>query len=138
MRIPVYLLALMLALVGAPARADEAPGDEPEAPGLVDFPIGEFLVKDYLPVQGSKTRLNFVAHAGVKEENAGDFEGLLDKHKNRVRAEVLTAARLTAPEEFQDPDLRRVRRRILLRVRHALPGLPIDDVFFSEFQYFVE
>lgn len=135
----ITVLAMALTLYAAPTQAAEQPGgDEPSPPEPVGLPLGEFLIKDYRSVEGSKTTLNFTAHAAVKEENAGDFKRVLRAHRGRMRDQVLTAARLTAPEELQDPDLIRLRRRIRLRLRHAIPELPIEDVYFSEFQYFVE
>jgi hypothetical protein len=39
---------------------------------------------------------------------------------------------------FDEPDLKTFRRRILLRLRRALPALVIDDVYVSDFQLRVQ
>jgi hypothetical protein len=36
-------------------------------------------------------------------------------------------------EEYDDPELKKFRRRILLRLRRALPELPIEEIRLSDF-----
>jgi hypothetical protein len=50
-----------------------------------------------------------------------------------LRDLVITATRLTPLNAFQEPDLATFRRRILMRLRRALPELTVEDLYFSEF-----
>ncbi|MEM1304469.1 MAG: hypothetical protein AAGG46_06215, partial [Planctomycetota bacterium] len=66
------------------------------------------------------------------------FERRLERRRMRVRDQVITAMRLADPEEFEDPELRLIRRRLFLRLGRALPDLPIEEVYFSEFRYVID
>lgn len=133
---PTRLAASLLActLLIAPARAEEAAEEEPPQP--VGFELGAFIIKSYEPLEDVTTRLIFTAHASVPEDRAEGFSALLKSHRNRVRDQVLTAARLAQQDELQDPKLELLRRRILLRLRHSLPELEIDEIFLSDFQLY--
>lgn len=135
----IFLFGCWLAccMAAAPALGKDQPAEEKE-PELVGFELGAFVLKDYQPLGDVTTRLIFRAHASVKEDQSELFAKRLENRRHRVREQILIAARLAEPEELQDPSLEKLRRRILLRIRHSLPELPIDEVYLSEFQYFTK
>lgn len=145
---PLALLGLMMLATTAAAeeQADKKaqagevePGDEAvEEPPMVGFELGQFYLKDFRAVEGVKTRLRFTVHASVKSEASEAFEKRLERRKMRVRSQVITAMRLADPAEYEDPHLKLIRRRLFLRLRRALPDLQIDEIYFSDFSYFVE
>jgi hypothetical protein len=55
-----------------------------------------------------------------------------------VRDQVIMATRLVPVEEYDDAELTKFRRRILLRLRRTMPELMIEDVFVSDFNLVVE
>ncbi|TWT32514.1 hypothetical protein KOR34_42770 [Posidoniimonas corsicana] len=127
------LLSCLLSWAPPARAAEEAP---PEEPGLVGFELGSFVLREYQPLEDVTTRLIFTVHASVSEQIATDFSKLLASRTHRVRDQVLTAARLASSEELQDPELRMLRRRIHLRLKHSLPELDIADIHLSEFQLY--
>jgi hypothetical protein len=51
---------------------------------------------------------------------------------------VITVSRLIPLAHFDESDLKTFRRRILLRLRRALPELVLVDVYVSDFQLKVQ
>jgi hypothetical protein len=116
-------------------------GHEPAAERVdSDAPIrginlGEFLLRDLAPVEGTKTRISFTLYAAVKRENAADFERILNHQEARIRDHILTAVRLVPLQAFDEPDLRTFQRRILLRLRRAMPELAIEELYVTDFNF---
>ncbi len=132
---------LVTACLASPAVAEEKPAEEPSEeapPEPVGFDFGAYYLKQSRSLEGAKAKLTFTLHAEVAGENADRFEDLLKDRTQRVRDQVITAARITPPTDFQDPELRLFRRRILVRLSRSLPELAVDDVYFSDFRYLVE
>ena len=51
---------------------------------------------------------------------------------------MIIATRRVPLVDFDDPELKAFRRRILLRLRRMMPELAIDDIYVSDFQLDVE
>lgn len=139
-RLFILLLGLVVA---APALAQEdaaADSDtEPSAePPRHAFELGDFRIKNFRPVQREKVKLNFTVWIEVEDGKQMNFEQVWNTRKHRIRNQIITSARLVPPNEFEDPTLNALRRRIFLRLRRAVPELPISEVFISEFSYIVE
>jgi hypothetical protein len=118
-----------------PEAGDGTPAEEPQR---YAYKLGEFRIKNFRPVEREKVTLQFTVYA---ETEAGDhqrFERVWKQHEHRVRSQIITSARLVPSNEFDDPALHALRRRIYLRLRRALPELPLDEVFVSDFSYIVE
>ena len=82
--------------------------------------------------------MSFILHATVKKEDFSTFDHLYRHRKNKVRDQVIVATRLVPIEDYDDPELKKFRRRILLRLRRAMPELPIDEIYISDFALTVE
>ncbi len=132
-RFVAYALALVALLDGTSACAADSTKDK-AAPLPVGFRLGEFIVKDSRPVDNEKFTLEFELYAlvdpGETERFAVAFAGL----EHRVRDKVLTSVRLSPVELFEEPDLAGFRRRILLRLRRAVPELAIEAVLVTDFR----
>jgi hypothetical protein len=63
---------------------------------------------------------------------------LAEDRKHKIRDQVITVSRLVPLAHFDEPDLKSFRRRILLRLRRAVPQLAIVDVYVSDFQIRVQ
>lgn len=97
--------------------------------------LGEFLLRDFSPIEEMKMRLHFTLYAVVKREHAAAMEKHLHDHEARIRDHVLTAVRLVPWRAFEEPDLHTFRRRILLRLRRAMPDLEIEDLCLTDFNF---
>ena len=117
----------------APAEADENSVSDESADGTRAVKLGEFSIRVYHTVSSRKDTVRFVLHAIVAKEKFADFEHYYSNRKQKTRDQIVVATRLVPIEEYDDPELKRVRRRILLRLRRSLPELPIEDVQLSDF-----
>jgi hypothetical protein len=118
---------------GAPAEPAEAEIDEADAKNHgIEF--GDFRIRSYYPVQARKSIVRFVLYASAKEGHFNDTRHLLDERRHKVRDQVITATRLVPLAEFDDPELKSFRRRIMLRLRRTMPELEIKDIYVSEFE----
>jgi hypothetical protein len=57
----------------------------------------------------------------------------VEEHRQKLRDQVITATRLAPLAIFEEADLATFRRRILVRLRRALPQLEFDDLYISDF-----
>jgi len=142
-------LALALTLCGpsvSPARAsgghggEEAPAEaeamevtSESADGTRAVKLGEFSIRVYHTVSSRKDTVTFILHAIVSKDKFEDFEHFYGIRKNKARDQIVVATRLVPIDDYDDPELKKFRRRILLRLRRSLPELPIEDVRLSDF-----
>jgi hypothetical protein len=96
--------------------------------------LGEFRIRAHYPVDAQKSTVQFKLHASVGTEHYADIQHIADEHKHLIRDQVIVATRLAPLAVYDDPDLKAFRRRILVRLRRALPELAIDELHVSEFQ----
>lgn len=123
----------------APSSDEKSDGakakSEPEIHGIE---LGKFSVRTHRAVPAQTNRISFTIYATAPAEEGKHFEQLLEHRENKVREQVIVATRLVPVEEFDDAEFTKVRRRILLRLRRALPELIIDGVYISDFNLVVE
>jgi hypothetical protein len=100
--------------------------------------LGEYRIRANYPVEAQKSTVTFALHAAVASERFSEAQRLIEARRHRVRDQVITATRMTPLALLDEPGLASFRRRILLRLRRALPELPIDDVYVSDFQLTVK
>lgn len=139
----VLCSALLTALIALPApQACAAANDEPEAeaeePVIEGVLLGRFYIRDIYGAEGAKVRMSFALYAAVTDEAASDFRAILSRTEARVKDEVLTAVRMSRLRDFQEPELERFRRRILMRLRRTAPRLAIERLLIGEFEFFVD
>ena len=77
--------------------------------------------------------MRFILYATVKKEEFKTAQRLVEEHRQKIRDLVITATRLAPLIVFQEPDLAAFRRRILVRLRRAMPELAIDELYVSDF-----
>jgi hypothetical protein len=114
----------------APAEAKATSKPSAEVHGIS---LGDFRIRSYYPVDAQKSTVRFTLYATVKDDQAAATQRLVEAHRQKLRDQVITSTRLAPLAVFQEPDLAAFRRRILVRIRRALPELTIDDLYVSEF-----
>ena len=95
--------------------------------------LGDYRIRSHYQVDAQKSIVRFSLFATVKGEHLNEANRLVEEHRQKLRDLVITATRLTPLNAFQEPDLATFRRRILMRLRRALPELTVEDLYFSEF-----
>jgi hypothetical protein len=123
---------------GASAEPEVEEEDEASAAAVRGIELGEYRIRSYYPVQAQKSIVQFALHAATAGDRFSETKRLAAQRKQKIRDQVIVAARMAPLSEFDDPDLKTFRRRILLRLRRAVPELTIDDIYLSEFQLNVQ
>jgi hypothetical protein len=100
--------------------------------------LGEYRIRAYYPVEAQKSTVRFVLYATVPTERFVETNQLVDSRQHKVRDQVITATRMAPLAVFDEPGLESFRRRVLMRLRRALPELQFDDVYVSDFQLTVK
>jgi hypothetical protein len=121
-----------------PAAAEASAHAEPTAEAesgkaIHGVSLGDYRIRSYYHVDAQKSTVRFSLFATVKDEHFADVQRLVEEHRQKLRDQVIMATRLAPLTVFQEPDLASFRRRILLRLRRAIPELTIEDLYVSEF-----
>ena len=82
--------------------------------------LGEFSIRVYHTVSSRKDNVTFILlRDGRQRRTSKTFEHLYAIRKNKVRDQVIVATRLVPIDDYDDPELKKFRRRILLRLRRV-------------------
>lgn len=120
-----------------PAAAESSAADE-TGKAIHGVSLGDYRIRSYYQVDAQKSTVRFSLFASVKDENFQKVKGLVEEHREKLRDQVIMATRLAPLSVFQEPDLANFRRRVLVRLRRALPELAIDDLYVSEFDLVIK
>ncbi len=142
----VIVCLILLGLSGASFAKDHAnepaaavASVKPEAgPDNRGVELGQYRIRSYYPVDAQKSTVRFTLYATVKDDHLAELQRLVEEHRQKIRDLVTTATRLAPLAVFQDPDLTAFRRRILVRLRRALPELAIDNLYVSDFDLVIK
>jgi hypothetical protein len=108
-------------------------GEAAENPDCRGILLGEYRIRSYYPVDAQKSTVRFSLYTTVKDERFDATKQLVEENRQKVRDQILIATRLSPLGVFQEPGLETFRRRILIRLRRALPELEISELYFSDF-----
>jgi hypothetical protein len=100
--------------------------------------LGQYRIRSYYPVDAQKSTVRFTLYATIKEDHLRQSQRLVEEHRQKIRDLVTTATRLSPLAVFQEPDLAAFRRRILVRLRRALPELVVDELYVSDFDLVIK
>src|SRR4051794_41130411 len=117
------------------AEASSQPSSPDELRGVS---LGDFRIRSYYPVDAQKSTVRFTLYAAVKGDHFTEVQHLIEDHRQMLRDQILIATRLAPLATFQEPDLKTFRRRVLLRIRRALPELTVEDLYVSEFDLMIK
>jgi hypothetical protein len=125
------------------AAADEGHGGHAgtsteSAANVNAIDLGDYRIRSYYPVQAQKSIVRFVLYATAPPDRLAESKQLVEQRRHKVRDQVITATRMVPLAEFDDPDLTRFRRRILLRLRRTIPELPLEELYISNFELQVQ
>ncbi len=134
-------LLVLAALAASPARASDhaAPAHGAEAaaeagpPRTDQLELGKFRVRGCRTTDQEIFDIQFGLHLVLSTKTtAADFASL-EQWKNRLRDQVIIAVRSAEPTDFAEPDLRRVQRLILFRVKRLATGVGMIGVYLTDF-----
>jgi hypothetical protein len=123
----------------AESTAHAAPAAEAESEKAIHgVSLGDYRIRSYYLVDAQKGTVRFSLFATVKDEHFGEMQRLVEEHQQKLRDQVIMATRLAPLAVFQEPDLATFRRRLLVRLRRAIPDLAIEDLCVSEFDLVIK
>lgn len=100
--------------------------------------IGEFDIRTSRAAPSQKHRVKFALYAKVSNDQFQMSRTRVNHERNKIREQVIVATRLVPPEDYDDPELKKLRRRIQLRLRRMLPEFQIEEILVSDFDVTVE
>ena len=122
----------------AEPAAAESNDDAESGKAIHGVSLGDYRIRSHYQVDARKSIVRFSLFATVKDQRFGEAKRLVDEHRQKLRDQVIMATRLAPLAVFQEPDLATFRRRILVRLRRALPELTIEDLYVSEFDLVIK
>jgi hypothetical protein len=116
---------------GEHGSAHGAPAPDPQRIDVLD--LGEFKIRNTLTAHQTTIDIRFAMHLILSSTTTqADFDQL-QNWKNRLRDQAIVSVRSAAPNDFADPQLKRVRRLILLRVGRLPTPAKIIGVYLTDF-----
>lgn len=112
---------------GEPTKVEEARNPTIE--------LGSFKINDLRPTRNETARLTFTLHLAFSKSLTEKQVAHLESWKHRLRDQVITAIRISAMKDFQEPDLGLLRRRILIRVNRLLKTKLAEEVLVTEYLF---
>lgn len=121
-------------------EADETKGEagndsDGEEKEQLEVDLGEFRVTSYRPESNSTWYIDFHLFGAVEKTQQGDFDARFEKHKHRLRDQVLVIVRSMNRNDLADPGLGLIKRQILEKTNRTLGKTLLRSVVFSEFSF---
>lgn len=101
---------------------------------LTSVELGEFRIREPRPIENQKIDLHFTVRAAVEQSNQAQLEQLVALHQHAIRNQIILAVRSAESPEFDEPQLARLRHRILLQLSPIVGDLLIKDLYITDFR----
>lgn len=130
-----------------PAKAEAGEHGEPAAEKKIEtdpgrpvngVSLGDYRIRSYYQVDAQKSTVRFTLYATVKGEHVREVEALVEEHRQKLRDQIIMATRQSPLNVFQEADLATFRRRVLVRLRRAVPELTIEDLYVGDFDLVIK
>ncbi len=121
-----------------PASADSTAAETAEAAEesvRPTFDLGKFKINDLRPTRNETAKLTFTLHLAFSKNLTPSQVAQLEPWKHRLRDQVITAVRISQIKDFQQPDLGRLRRKILIRINRLLQANLTEEVLMTEYLF---
>jgi hypothetical protein len=122
----------------APAPAASEATEDITKSGSNGMELGQFRIRAYYPSESQKSMATFALYATTGKDRLSDSRHQFENRQHKLRDQVIMVTRLMPLGDFNDPELKSFRRRLLLQLRRTLPELAIDNVYISDFELSVE
>lgn len=118
---------------GAAAAARPAPRGE-----YVEVDLGKYSVMAFQPGANAMRVIEFHLYGTIANAQHRLFERLWEENQQRCRDQVIVTIRSSEVEDFTDPGLGLIKRKILARTNGVLGKPLIEEIVFSEFSFIEE
>ncbi len=139
----LLVAAILSTALANPTRAQEpSEGDSASTDATVEeealnptLDLGEFKINDLRPTRNMTAKLTFKLHLAFSKSLTETQVEQLERWKHRLRDQVIVATRITQAKEFQEPDLSRFQKTILVRVNRLFQSKIAEDVLLTEYLF---
>lgn len=104
----------------------------------VEVDLGKYNVMAYQPGANAMRVIEFHLYGAIASESHGAFERLWEENQQRCRDQVIVTIRSSEVEDFTDPSLGLIKRKILARTNDVLGKPLLEEVVFSDFSFIEE
>ncbi|HYO24222.1 MAG TPA: hypothetical protein VEQ85_04670 [Lacipirellulaceae bacterium] len=112
-------------------HGEEAPAAAPERTDLLD--LGKFRIRGCRASDREIFDVQFAVQLVLSSQaTAEDYQHLAD-WKNRLRDQVIIAVRSLELTDYADPELRKLQRLVLFRVKRLDTSAPIIGMYLTDF-----
>lgn len=122
---------------GSGGHGEEAAAPKPIG-DFVEFDLGKFSVMAFQPGANAMRVIEFHLFGTVMAEDSDEFDLLWAENKQRCRDQVIVTIRSAEVEDFTDPALGLIKRKILARTNDVLGKPLVEEVMFSDFSFIEE
>lgn len=124
----------------APLAIPEDPADRPlptgaTSPGDFEVDLGQYNLTVYQPTSGTTLLVDFHLYGTIKSKETATFDERFEKHKHRIRDQVIVTIRSAEMADFADPGLGLIKRQILAKSNALLGKRLLRSVMFSDFTF---
>jgi flagellar basal body-associated protein FliL len=98
-----------------------------------EIDLGQFSLTTLQPASNTTLLVDFHLYGTVNSENESLAGDLIERHKHRVRDQVLTTVRSAEIADLTDPGLGLIKRQILEKTNRALGKPLLQGIVFSDF-----
>jgi hypothetical protein len=119
---------------GSAAPAHGEATETPEAPQRMDLlDVGAFRIRFSQPTDGEVIDLRFGVCFVLSSKTTADDLHQLQQWTHRLRDQVIIAVRSASAEDYNEPDLRRLQRLIMFRVKRLDASTHILGAYLTDF-----
>jgi len=97
------------------------------------FELGEFNLRNFRPTHNEIANIRFSLHVVFKPGTSDAALEEVAHWKRRLRDQAITAARSAEPSDLAEPELQRVQRLMLLRIKRLPLPEPVVGVYLTDF-----
>ena len=97
--------------------------------------LGSFKIHDLRPTRNETAKVTFTIHLAFANRLTQRQVAQLQSWNHRFRDQVIIGVRITQTKDFQEPDLRHLRRNILIRVNRLLKAKLVEEVLITEYLF---
>jgi hypothetical protein len=97
------------------------------------FEIGDIYIRNFRPTHNEIANIRFTLHVVFAPGTSDAVIAEMENWKQRLRDQAITAARSADATDLAEPELKRVQRLMLLRIRRLPLPQPITGVYLTDF-----
>ena len=109
--------------------------EHPDEGNEIEVDLEQFSVTAFQPLTNTTLRIDFHLYGTVAEQDAAEFQTLMQKNMHRFRDQVIVIVRAAELNDLTDAGLGLIKRRILEKTNRTLGRPLLKSVIVSDFSF---